>query len=174
MNVERFPKFLKDASVYDDTWKFWAETWKQLMRRTDQNMLWETPWFGAGIPGGNPDRDGNPIFSAVCQSTGIGIRVIQFEREATDDIELDWWIGYSCENAGDPGAIRELVISCILTDNTLRTIRSWMSSWIKRGQVEERSPEDNLWRESASLADPVEWPSRGKQPPLRSKDHIFT
>lgn len=137
MDAEIFPGFLGSPSKYDEVMRFWDERWAKLLTRTFRSKFWKSPWLGGGPTTLPPDRDGNPIFTAVCPSKALGVRIVQYEREAPDDLAFDWWIDYAGGSPGELGTIRELVISCILTQWSLSKIEEYLKMWVSKGQIEE-------------------------------------
>jgi hypothetical protein len=133
-----YPKFLNDTQEYARSQALWQEKWDSLIRRVRQQDLWTTPWVNTTYVNGRPFQDGNPIFSAVCPSRHLAIRVIQLEP-AGDPRELEFWTDTFGE--GEPQPIKELVISCVLTQQTLSLADDLISQWVKEGDVRLTSKE---------------------------------
>ena len=122
------PDFLNDPNQYEQVEMIWRGQWDSLIRELGQEASWQTPWLNTRFNDGSPFRDGNPIFSAVCPSRHLGVRVIQVEP-ADDPNEFTAWTDTFAK--GEPEATEELVIHCVLSDQTLSKafglIRKWIS-----------------------------------------------
>jgi hypothetical protein len=121
------PNFLNDPSDYESAQALWQEHWDKILCASGQEGDWRSPWLNHVFVNGTPCRDGNPIFSAVCDARGIGVRVIQNEP---DDTETDFIFWTDTFAAGQPEAIRELVISCVLSQKTLQDAMDVMRRWV--------------------------------------------
>ena len=119
--------FLNDPAKYAQAEAIWRERWDTVLRELGQQDQWQTPWINTVGNDGTPFRDGNPIFSAVCSARHLGVRVIQVEPVG-DSHEFTSWIDTFAE--GDPDAIKELVIHCVLSDATLREAETLIKGWI--------------------------------------------
>lgn len=128
-----FPHFLSDPKEYEHAESIWRERWEDLVCRVGQKWLWESPWLNTTFSNGSPCQDGNPIFSAVSRVRQLGVRVIQLEPSGNPR-ELHAWSDTFAK--GSPEAIRELVISCVLTDQTLLESVDLMNRWIMEEEVE--------------------------------------
>ncbi len=127
-----FESFLSDEKEYGRAERYWRNLWDQVLGAEDQADQWRAPWLSTTFADGTPFRDGNPIFSAVSPARKLGVRVIQ--HEPTEDRgELEYWID-SFE--GEKGAIRELVLSCALSDEVVRRAAELIRSWVARGEVQ--------------------------------------
>lgn len=109
------------------------ERWDELMRATGEAWRWESPWINMTFADGSSQHDGNPIFSAVCPSRRLGVRVIQLEP-AGDPLEFEFWTDVFAQGA--PNEIRELVISCVLSAQTLDRAVDLMNQWVTEETVE--------------------------------------
>lgn len=126
------PNFLKNSTEYESTESLWRAKWQELIKWIGQEQLWTSPWINTKFANGTPFRDGNPIFSAVCFSRSLGIRVIQHES-SENARELVFWIDTFAE--GEKKTVKELVISCALTQQTLNDAQDLMYQWITEGEV---------------------------------------
>jgi hypothetical protein len=141
-----FPSFLKDAREYEEAERLWESRWRDLVEAARQTRLWRSRWFNTRFANGTPCRDGNPIFSAVNRKKRIGIRVIQLEP-GKDAVEISHWIDEFGQEESDP--IKELVISCALTEQTLRQATDLMRQWLTQKDGKRRSgPKKALGRKS--------------------------
>jgi hypothetical protein len=121
-----FPNFLNDPHEYEQAESLWRQNWIHLISSVDHEGLWQSPWLNTHFANGEPFRDGNPIFSAVAHNRQIGIRVIQVDPEEPTD--LSHWIDVFAD--GEPDSIRELVITCALTNEALVGAMNLMKQWI--------------------------------------------
>src|SRR5437763_11415831 len=110
-----FPGFLEDNDQYKRSEDHWQKLWKEVLQFTGKQGEWSCPWMTASREDGTPEQDGNPIFTALNERGPLGVRIIQYERESPDEIDFDFWTDIFGERT-DPNAVRELVISCELTN----------------------------------------------------------
>jgi hypothetical protein len=121
--------FLHYPAQYDKAESVWRDAWKNIMRETGQESLWKSPWMNTVFNDGTPFRDGNPIFTAVCPTRQLGVRVVQVHPEDGYGFdEISAWTDTFGE--GEPDAIKELVIDCVLCDTTLATAADLMKRWV--------------------------------------------
>jgi hypothetical protein len=121
--------FLNDPAQYEKAESVWRDVWQNIMRETGQEALWKSPWMNTVFNDGTPFRDGNPIFTAVCPTRHLGVRVVQVHPEHGYGFdEISAWTDTFGE--GEPDAIKELVIDCVLCDTTLATAADLMKRWI--------------------------------------------
>jgi hypothetical protein len=132
MSEYLFPNFLQDPREYELAQEFWRNKWQETLERTGKKDLWITPWFGTTFTNGTPCLDGNPIFSAVCPSRRLGIFVIQLEPSANPS-EVEVWTDTFAHR--QPEEVKELVISCVLTEETQCIALDLMHQWITSEQV---------------------------------------
>lgn len=132
MTEHLYPKFLADAGEYAEAESFWRGRWGEVVRRAGEEALWHSPWLNTTFANGTPFRDGNPIFSAVCPSRRLGVRLIQLEP-SEEPGELSYWTDTFAK--GEPEEVAELVISCALTPETLSDVMDLMNRWVTRGEV---------------------------------------
>lgn len=134
-----FPNFLSDLHEYKQAEFLWQQHFQELLRRVCQEGQWQTPWANTNFANGTPCRDGNPIFSAISPSRRLAVRIIQF-GPADDAEEFHFWKDTFADT--EPEAIEELVISCVLTEQTLQQAVDLMRKWITEGKI-HRPPEPN-------------------------------
>ena len=127
MNNELYPNFLTDAVAYAKSEQLWSDKWGELVRRRGQEQSWTTPWMNTRFSNGTPFGDGNPIFSAVCHSRARGIRVIQLPRSEGQS-EFSFWVDVFAP--GGPEETKELVIVCVLTNDTLAQAMDLFAQWL--------------------------------------------
>ena len=132
MSKVLFPDFLNHPGQYEEAERLWRERWDDLMCRSRPYEVWKSPWLETTYADGTPQRDGNPIFSAVCPRDRFGVRVIQTEPSG-EGRELFFWTDTFAE--GEPEEVRELVITCVLTDETLLDAVDLMHQWVTLGEV---------------------------------------
>jgi hypothetical protein len=154
-----FPHFLSDPREYKQAEVLWREQWDDLVRRVRQERLWETPWVNTCSVNETPIQDGNPIFSAISPRRRRAIRVIQLEPSDNPRAFYVWTDTFA---EGSSEAIEELVISCVLTHETLNEAAELMRQWIteeKAGQSSEPndgsiSPKTSGTFPTPALSDP--------------------
>lgn len=127
-----YENFLEDAEQYRDAEQLWSRAFHELLTRAGQAGAWQIPWMSTTFANGDPIRDGNPIFSAVCNSRRLGIRIIQ-HREQSGNASLHVWIDTFAE--GEPEETRELVITCVLSKETLQQACELMEQWVCHGRI---------------------------------------
>jgi hypothetical protein len=126
-----YPSFLNDPQEYAKLEAFWQSHWHEFITRMGQQKLWKSPWLNTTFADGTPFQDGNPIFSAVDLKDRIGIQITQLEP-AANPRELDFWTDIFDEGGEN---IKILVISCVLTAETLKDCSDLMNQWITTGEV---------------------------------------
>lgn len=124
-----FPNFLKDSKEYEQAQRLWQSRWQDLIEQAKQKSRWESPWLNARYADGTLCRDGNPIFSAVNRKDSLGIRVIQ-QEPGKDQEEISHWTDAFDQEGAKP--IKELVISCALTEGTLQETMDLMKKFLAR------------------------------------------
>lgn len=127
-----FPHFLSDPREYEQAESLWRERWDDLLRRVGQERLWEAPWAKTCFVNGTAVRDGNPIFSAVSPRRKLALRVIQLEP-LDNPREFSVWTDTFAE--GSPESVKELVISCVVTAETLSEAVELMRQWITAEKI---------------------------------------
>lgn len=138
-----FPNFLTDAQEYEQAEAIWREHWDDLVRRLGQEWLWEHPWLNTTFADGTPCRDGNPIFSALSPHRRLGVHVIQLEPS---DDPKEFYVWSDTFAKGTPEAVKELVISCVLSHQTLLEAIDLMKRWIIEEEVELSWEDEYLGR----------------------------
>jgi hypothetical protein len=130
-----FKNFLKDRRQYTEAGKLWCDAWSRLTKRIGQGKQWKVPWFEARFVNGTPFLDGNPIFTAVDRSRRLAVRVIQFPLASEGEPDLIHWT--DTFGKGDLEELEELVIACVLSDDTLAQATDLMTKWAKNGSLED-------------------------------------
>jgi hypothetical protein len=127
-----YPNFLRDEQEYAQAELFWRSLWDKVMRLAGQAQEWQVPWLQTTFSDGTPIRDGDPMFSAVCQGRRLAVHAIQNESQDGEE-EFDAYV-----TVFDPEAqgIRVLVISCVLSEESASRIKDLLSSWVQTGQVQ--------------------------------------
>jgi hypothetical protein len=131
-----FPEFLDNPSQYHQAETFWKTQWQDVVRGRDDEDDWEVPWLRNTFANGAPCLDGNPIFSAICRPKRIAVRVIQV-RSLNDEDQFSFWTDTYA--TGEPKEIRELVLSCVLTERTVYYCLDAISQWIDSQEVQFRA-----------------------------------
>jgi hypothetical protein len=128
-----FPDFLKDPKEYEKAERLWAQTWSVLIKRLGQRKNWKVPWFENKFGNGEPCLDGNPIFSALDRRRRIVVRVLQAPPDSEREDDFNYWTDIF--GRGDPEELDELVISCVLSDETLAKATDLMTKWAAHGSL---------------------------------------
>ncbi len=128
MSGQLFTDFLHDAVQYEQAERFWQDLFGDVTRSENAEHEWTRPWLATRFADGTPFGAGNPIFSAWSPDRKLGIRVIQSDPSAGAS-DFESWMD---EFASDDGPIKELVISCSLSDETASRARGLIQSWISR------------------------------------------
>lgn len=129
-----FPHFLSDPKEYGQAEAIWRDRWEELLRRAGQERLWELSWLHTALINGSPVRDGNPIFSAISPTRKLAIRVIQLEPS---DNPREFYVWTDVFAEGNADSVRELVITCVLTLETLSAAEKWIHQWITEEKIEQ-------------------------------------
>jgi hypothetical protein len=131
-----FPHFLEDPKEYAQAEMLWVQTWSVLVKRLDQKKQWRVPWFENKFANGEPCLDANPIFSAVDLRRRLAVRILQDTPKAEDDRpDLVYWIDKFAK--GEPEELDQLVIGCVLTDQTLAQASELMTKWAKNASLDD-------------------------------------
>ena len=142
-----FSRFLHDEAEYRASERFWLDLWNQIDSRDRFGYGWKAPWFEP-LP---PDlSEGNPIFSAVSVELRRGIRIIQDEPKE-GGLEL---VAYPDTFDGpihDPRSIKELVVSCALSDVAARVALEFMRPWVADQKI--RFDFDNAYLRHSHVPD---------------------
>jgi hypothetical protein len=171
MTQTLFPHFLDDPDEYRQAETLWRERWEELVRRVGQGRQWVTPWLTTTFADGTPFADGNPIFSAVAPDRRLGVRVIQVEP-AENPHELAVWTDTFAE--GEPEAVKELVLTCALTQKTLGDSLALMERWITKEEVDSREDNPKMRFAPASNDNPTRLSSPGEVTPWRFSPQPLT
>jgi hypothetical protein len=129
--TQLFENFLKDEEQYDAAEKLWQQRWTDLVRHRGQEKIWHSPWINACFADGSKTRDGNPIFSAICPSRRLAVRIVQVEPSARQAFRL--WTDIFAK--GEPEETTVLTIVCVLSDDTIPDVIDALSQWILNGEV---------------------------------------
>jgi hypothetical protein len=131
-----FADFLCEPQEYKQAEAVWRDRWDDLVRRVGQESMWEVPWSNKYSANGTSIQDGNPIFSAISPRRKLAIRVIQLEPS---DGSPEFYVWSDTFAEGSPESVKELVISCVLTQDTLNEAVELMRRWITEEKIEYRS-----------------------------------
>jgi hypothetical protein len=129
------PHFLEDLDEYAKAERLWVRAWSVLIQGLGQQKSWKVPWFENKFGNGEPCLDGNPIFSAVDRRRRLAVRVLQVPPETEREDDFAHWT--NTFGKGDPEELEELVIVCVLCDQTLAQATDLMTKWAKNGSLEE-------------------------------------
>jgi hypothetical protein len=123
-----FPIFLEDESEYDQAVNFWRELFADLLADTE---LEYKAYLNTTTVNGISLRDGNPIFDAFFPKLNKAVRIIQEEAEGDDALDIGAWLDET-ELESVPDVIQELVISLVLTEETLSLAKRMIDKWVIR------------------------------------------
>ena len=120
MNDHNHSDFLTDLTQYEQAEAYWRKVWMNVQASTRLKHLWFVCVPNI-LRDGTREREGNPIFWAVCEQLARSIRIIQVEPSqsypdviAWVDEEVDWGRRTNIQ----------LVIQCAPnTDNELVALR---------------------------------------------------
>lgn len=127
--------FLKDPEKYAKAEKLWTLTFLRVVKQLGQEKKWKVPWFKNEFANGTPIRDANPMFTAVDRSRRLAVRIIQTPYTADGEPDLIHWT--DTFGKGDPEELEELVISCVLSDETIAKATDLMTKWAKDGLLDD-------------------------------------
>ena len=126
--MQLFENFLKDFDVYDQSVKYWEDLCQNIFKTHQKQEEWEQ-WFSHKFLNGEPIRNGNPISSWVNYKEKKGIRIIQ--ESSGPEIPI---IAYTSIFDPEVACIREIVISCFLTETTSEKAKKIIDVWTRIGQ----------------------------------------
>jgi hypothetical protein len=130
-----FPHYLEDPKEYEQAERLWVQKWSDLTKRLGHQKQWKVPWFENKFGNGEPCLDGNPIFSAIDRRRRLVVRILQMPYAARGEPDFTFWTDTFAK--GDPEELDELVIACILSDDTLAKATELMTKWAKNGSLED-------------------------------------
>lgn len=131
-----YSNFLDDPRLYSLSEAYWQTLWMGISHHERSRFGWQQPWFQPLPP---KLGQGNPIFTAVSPTLRRGIRVIQHEP-TVDSLEIQAWTDSFGGPITDPESIKELVISCALSNLAAGVATEMMKSWVANRPVSFRSP----------------------------------
>ncbi len=126
MITHLYKNFLNDPREYRASEDFWIRRWQRETFDAPGLSEWLTPWISTGSP---DCLDGNPIFSAYSPFLRKGVRIIQHEPTSRK-LEIQAWPDFVGGSFHDPDAIRELVISCALSEAAADWAMSLTHLWV--------------------------------------------
>lgn len=124
-----FENFLDDAAEYQSAQRYWETLFRRALPRDyldDQLKLYFL---------NNPDRDGNPIFTAFCRPLELAVRILQQPVAEPDEVDLDYWMDSVSIRPNGP-KVRELVISCSPSKENELEITVLLRNWFAKGKIE--------------------------------------
>jgi hypothetical protein len=125
------PNFLSDPTEYALSKRYWQELFRSITHEAGVSDSWRDPWLNMTFVDGTSFADGNPIFSALSPNRKLGVRIIQLDpANPGEDPSWSSWIGVFGD--GDE-AIRELVISCVLSDESAMQASNHLRLWVTDG-----------------------------------------
>src|SRR6266498_5622476 len=71
-----FPRFLIDAEEYSRARQFWKDMCEEVLQHSLSKDIWHE-WFNTKAADGTELKDGNPIFSLVCERQAKGVSIHQ-------------------------------------------------------------------------------------------------
>ena len=142
--------FLEDAKQYAKAEKLWLRTWSSLIIQIGQEKHWKVPWFEPKFGNGTPMMEGNPIFTALNRSRRIAVRVIQVPPEPERKGDFTHWTDKFAK--GDPEELNELVIACVLSDESLAQATDLMTKWAAHGSLDESARPAKAHRKTRTAA----------------------
>lgn len=159
-----FPRFMSDPRDYAQAESLWRERWDDLLRHVGQGQLWEAPWANTSFADGTSMQDGNPIFSAISSQRKLAIRVIQLEPS---DNPSEFYVWTDSFAEGSPESVKELVISCVLTRESLNEAVELMRQWITEEKIRQ-PPDSHDGPFSANTSETLPTPALSDRPPPSS------
>jgi hypothetical protein len=136
-----FPDFLSSPEAYAAAESFWQAYFAKLAQTYRLHL---TPYLKNQTAGGQPLRDGNPIYNARLSHSLRAIRIIQTEPETPDEYYLNAWLDtLALDPQTEP--LQELVISLTLSEETLARCEhlalDWWLDGLEHGAMEEKIAE---------------------------------
>ena len=128
-----FQNFLEDHEEYAKSEKLWAQTLLGIVKHLGQQQHWKIPWVKPRFADGTPHQDGNPMFTALDRSRRIAVIIIQGPLEADSETDFVYWTKTLAK--GEPEEAEALVISCVLSDETLAKAGDLMMRWARDGSL---------------------------------------
>ncbi len=124
-----FKNFLSNPYEYELAVKYWRELCDQILCVNRQQNQWK-PWLNIHFADGTPFQDGNPIYNLISEGKCKGLCIIQ-EEPNTDDVEISAWMDtFGDYGNGEEDSIKELVIVCALSNESVKIASSLIKAWI--------------------------------------------
>lgn len=128
-----YSDFLRSDEQYGQAERYWQALFDRVIQSEGVQREWQSPWLRTQFADGTAFGDGNPMFSAWSPSRSLGVRVIQngirSKAASEDPSDFDSWLdSFDAEE----GPIRELVISCVLSEETAERAAALIRSWVSQ------------------------------------------
>jgi hypothetical protein len=119
----KFLNFLNSTTAYEAAESYWLSMFEEYNSQLQAANQWES-WFDLVWGNGTKKMDGNPIITRWNSELKKGLRVIQNEPDCKDQSDVGAWM-----NKFDD-TVDEIIISCILTDETEVIIRRLIRAYV--------------------------------------------
>lgn len=126
MVTNLYERFLEDTEHYEQSERYWARLWTEVVSEAGGWHTWLTPWVSTGAP---HIKDGNPIFSAISPDLRRGVRIIQLEPHEPG-LDFQIWFENTEDDPLHPANIQEMVIACVLSDLAAAHARNVLEPWM--------------------------------------------
>ncbi len=111
--------------------QLWSDSVHHLLVKNDKAELWKSPWLNTRFANGQMMFDGNPIYSAICDSEARAIRVIQEELDAAgDEAPLTAWSEGTEWVTNKGNVVFMLTIVCVLSSRTFSEALEIIERWV--------------------------------------------
>ena len=121
--------FLSEPHEYQLAVKYWRDRCRQILHLSGKQNQWK-PWLNTHFLDGTSFFDGNPIYSLVSEDKRKGLRIVQ-EEPTTDEVEISAWMDtYGDSGNGFDDSIKELVIVCALSKESMNIASALIKAWL--------------------------------------------
>ena len=127
----KYKEFLLDVSIFDAAEEYWRQLFEEFIVEANEEQLWRE-WFPNVMGNGEKNRSGNPILTRLNEVEKRAVRVIQEDCEHYEDSHFSAWLDIFDED------VKELVISCVLSDETEELVREVLHAYIVEKASDEK------------------------------------
>ena len=119
--AELHSNFLKDETQYDASYRVWESLCNSLLATESDDW---TPWQINQF-----EKDGNPIYAIISPRSKKAVRIIQVPPGQGWD-SIRHWVDKVGDDLGDSIVVEELVIHCVLSDESINEAKRILLHWL--------------------------------------------
>lgn len=124
-----FADFNSNSDEYDGAKEYWEQLCREVIRRHSKAQDWR-PWLNTRFADGSLMEPGNPIYHLRSETLRKAIRIIQVPP-TTDKMSISTWFNKCHAESPDGIVWDELVIHCVLSEESANEARRVLTDWMK-------------------------------------------